>query len=105
MSELKVVALEREERQIPNLRAFDGRYRCIVRYQGHLLTMVLCSRQLSPSREFIQVGGFYSDQVSRHWSKVDDIDIVEVLAKIDVTDDKPLPWWKRAFLRRPRHGR
>lgn len=104
MSDLKVVSLEREDKPKLVLRQLNGRYRCIVRYRGYVITAVLCAEKLSPSRDWIFLGDYYSDQVSRHWTNVDDIEILEVLAKIEHDGPElPLPWWKRLFSRRP-HG-
>lgn len=83
-----------------NIKTLDGRYRCLVRIRGYLVTVILCTTKLAPSRDFIQIGDFYSDQV-RGWFPISEIEVVEILAKVKIEDDAPkqLPWWKRFLLR------
>lgn len=78
------------------IRTLQGRYRCLVRFGGMagVYTLVLCEKNLSPSREFIQVGDYYSDQL-RGWIKVDQLEVVEILAKINDQPAVKRPWWKR----------
>lgn len=91
---MNVVQLEKPPATL-DIRQLDGRYHCLVRYKGHLVSAVLCSQCLSPSRNFIKLGDYYSDQL-HGWHPVDEIAIVEVIKKIDLTTPPAKrPWWKR----------
>lgn len=98
MSEPKVVTLHPVTGGPFNpkdIKTLDGRYRCLVRMRGYLLTTVLCQTKLSPSREYIELGGFFSSQASG-WFPISEIEILEILAKVAIEDGKPPRprWWK-----------
>lgn len=84
-----------------DLKTLDGRYRCLCRFKGALITLVLCSSRLAPSREYIEIG-LYTMTV---WMPIADIEVVEILEKLKIEDDhpRPRPWWRRLFSR-PSNG-
>lgn len=88
--------------RVPSVATIDGRFKCIVRYRGALATAVLCSTKFSPSRKYILIGDFYSDSLSRGWYDIEDLEIIEILKKIEPWVPPPPPWWKRIL--RGKHG-
>ncbi len=81
------------------IRKLDGKYSCIVKFAGILVTAVLDQDKLSPSKSFIKLGDYYSDQLRSAWYPIDAIEVVEVLKKVDRDEDAPKPrrWWQKLF--------
>lgn len=70
------------------IRGLNRKLRVLIRYGGVLKESILHPKNISPSRQFIKLGGYYSDQL-KGWLHIDQIHVVEVLEEMpDETQPK-----------------
>lgn len=75
------------------IRGLNRKLRVLIRDGGALYEAVFLPRRLSPSRQFIKVGGYHSDQLSG-WLDIDQIHVVEILEEMP---DEPQPTGRKSF--------
>jgi hypothetical protein len=77
------------------IKGLNRKVRVLIRYGSKFSQVIFHPSNLSPSKQFIRVGGYFSDQL-QGWLEIDSIYVAEVLEEMQ-DECQPAPPRRRWF--------